>query len=127
MSCLFNSLSYFITDNNSYEIRQKICDYLQENKPIMDGLDTNFILELENNTDNASKYIQNMRNTWCWGGAIEIQCACNIWNLRIIVRNYRDRKGEQIEFIPVSSSLIEIVKTIELEWTGGHYEPVRNK
>jgi hypothetical protein len=125
MSCLFNSLSYFITDRNSYEIRQKICDYLQENKPIIDGLDTNFILELENNTNNACNYIESMRNTWCWGGAIEIQCACNIWNLRIIVRNYRDRQGEQIEFIPVSSG--EVDKSIELEWTGGHYEPVRNK
>jgi hypothetical protein len=47
MSCLFNSLSYFIHDN-SYNIRQRICDYLEENKPIIDGLNTNFILNLEN-------------------------------------------------------------------------------
>lgn len=120
MSCLFNSLSYFITESNSYEIRQKICDYLQENKPIIDGLDTKFILELEQN--DASKYIHSMRNTWCWGGAIEIQAACNLWSLCIIVRNYRDRKGEKIEFIPVTG---HFTRTIELEWTGGHYEPVR--
>ena len=63
-----------------------------------------------------------MRNTWCWGGAIEIQAACNLWSLCIIVRNYRDRKGEKIEFIPVTG---HFTRTIELEWTGGHYEPVR--
>ena len=48
MSCLFNSLNHFINEG-SYEIRQKICDYLQENQPIIDGLDTHFILELESN------------------------------------------------------------------------------
>ena len=36
MSCLFNSLSHFIGEPSN-EIRQKICDYLQENKPILDG------------------------------------------------------------------------------------------
>ena len=43
MSCLFNSLNYFIGEG-TFEVRQKICDYLQENKPIMDGLDTQTIL-----------------------------------------------------------------------------------
>ena len=57
------------------------------------------------------------------GGAIEIQSACNIWQWRIIVKNFRDRNGTSIEFIPVSSNY---TKTIQLEWTGGHYEPVRN-
>ena len=37
MSCLFNSLSYFIPEN-SYNIRQKICDYLEENKPIIKNI-----------------------------------------------------------------------------------------
>lgn len=119
MSCLFNSLSYFINNLNSYDIRQKICDYLQENKPIIDGLDTNIILNMENNHN----YITNMRSPSTWGGAIEIQTACNLWNLRIIVRNYRDNKGQNIDFIPVTTTF---EKTIELEWTGGHYEPVRN-
>ena len=69
MSCLFNSLSYFI-DANADEIRQVICNYLKENKPLIDGLDTHFILSLDN--DN---YINNMRHSSTWGGAIEIQAA----------------------------------------------------
>ena len=47
MSCLFNSLSFFIQEN-SYNIRPKICDYLEENKPIIYGLETSFFLNLEN-------------------------------------------------------------------------------
>ena len=100
MSCLFNSLSYFIKEN-SFNIRQQICDYLQQNKPIIDGLETNEILKFENNDINV--YISNMRSMSTWGGAIEIQAACNIWNLRINVSNYRDSIVENvvkiIEFI----------------------------
>jgi hypothetical protein len=119
MSCLFNSLNYFIKED-SYLIRNKICDYLEQNNKIMDGLETKFIIDLDSNN-----YIQNMRNESTWGGAIEIQVACNIWNLRIIVHNYRDKisnKNNTIEFIPINNN---IDKSIELYWTGGHYEPIR--
>jgi hypothetical protein len=37
MSCLFNSLNYFIGEG-SFEIREKICNYLQENNPIYTSL-----------------------------------------------------------------------------------------
>jgi len=128
MSCLFNSLSYFIPES-SHDIRQKICDYLQENKPIIQDLDTQFILSFE-----KPNYIENMRLHHEWGGAIEIQSACNIWNLKITVKNYRnnDKIGNNvgnntnIEFIPVTYSTNIDYKKIELEWTGGHYEPVKN-
>ena len=55
MSCLFNSLQYFIPSESSFTIRQKICDYLEENKPIIDGLDTKFVLSLDD-----SNYITNI-------------------------------------------------------------------
>ena len=141
MSCLFNSLHYFIPSDSSYTIRQKICDYLQNNNTIMDGLDTDAILQMEsaNGSDNESangsaKYIERMRLTSTWGGAIEIQVACNLWNFRIIVKNNRvfnhttststtARSKSEIEFLPITPT--EIKNTIQLEWTGGHYEPVR--
>lgn len=118
MSCLFNSLDFFIREG-SFNIRQKICNYLQENKPIIEGLDTNIILGFENN--DSQKYIENMRSPSVWGGAIEIQAACNIWNLKIIVKNYRDKNSIDIEFIPIN---LNIDKTIQIYWTGGHYEPL---
>lgn len=119
MSCLFNSLQFFIKED-SFTIRQKICDYLLANGQIMEGLDTSFILQLESNC--PAKYIDQMKNTSTWGGAIEIQCACNIWALTIKVQNRRDGKNEVIEFVPVTRAS---ERTIELYWTGGHYEPVR--
>ena len=120
MSCLFDSLNHFIGEG-SYEIRQKICNYLQENKQIIDGLCTNKILELEDCS--AEKYISNMRLMSTCGGAIEIQCACNIWGLQINVKNYRDNNNRTIEFIPLNNSHN---KTINIYWTGGHYEPIDN-
>lgn len=116
MSCLFNSLSYFLNENSN-DIRQIICNYLESNKPIIEGLETKFILDLE-----RKDYIENMRKTSTWGGAIEIQAACNIWNLHIMVYNLRDRSKHTIEFIPIKSN---INKKIEITWNGGHYEPIR--
>lgn len=120
MSCLFNSLNHFIGEG-SCEIRQKICNYLQENKPIIDGLETDCILAMENHS--AEQYISKMRSTSTWGGAIEIQCACNIWGLQVNVKNYRDNNNRTIEFIPLNNSHNKI---INIYWTGGHYEPITN-
>ena len=120
MSCLFNSLSYFIQED-SFKIRQMICDYLQENKPIMDGIETHEILAFENN-DDANSYIESMRLASTLGGAIEIQAACNIWNLQINVSNYRDTNGKIIEILPLKGNS---EKTIHIYWNGGHYEPIK--
>jgi hypothetical protein len=120
MSCLFNSLNYFIGEG-TFEVRQKICDYLQENKPIMDGLDTQTILSFENPA--PSKYIESMRLMSTWGGGIEIQAACNIWNFRVLVNNHRNLGSPDIEFLPVCSAYD---KTIKIYWNGGHYEPIRS-
>ena len=120
MSCLFNSLQYFIQED-SLQIRNKICDYLQENKPIIDGLETAEVLKFENN--NVNHYISKMRSPSTWGGAIEIQAACNIWSIKINVSNYRDAGNRIIEFIPLHGNF---EKTIGIYWNGGHYEPIRN-
>lgn len=116
MSCLFNSLSYFFKED-SFIIRQKICDYLEHNNPIIDGLDTKFILDMDN-----SDYIKNMRHSFTWGGAIEIQAACNIWNVKVGIRNIRDKEITYIEFIPICDKTENI---IYLEWSGGHFEPIK--
>ena len=118
MSCLFNSLQYFIKEN-SYDIRQKICDYLEENKTIIEGIDTKMILEME-----TPHYIQNMRYPSTWGGAIEIQCACNIWKTTITVKDIRTSNGKTIEFIPVDKDNISD-NCIRIDWNGYHYEPIR--
>lgn len=119
MSCLFNSMSHFLPIS-SIQIRTDICEYLAANRPLIEGIETRQILEMDSGPD----YIAKMRSPSTWGGGIEIQAACNLWKLRIVVRNIcgRNRTRPCIEFIPVVASP---ERTIELEWSGGHYEPVR--
>ena len=139
MSCLFNSLSKFI-NLSSIEIRNKICDYLESNHPIIENMNTKDILLIENKIN----YVENMRNMSTWGGAIEIQVACNLWNCKIFVHNIRNSSEPRssafqaynstnatlstcnknqsiIEFIPLHS---KIDKIINISWNGGHYEPI---
>lgn len=126
MSCLFNSLSHFIAPQTDPQaIRQRICDYLQANSPIIDGMATHDVLQLDS-LNTSDQYISAMRSPSTWGGAIEIQAACNIWNARIVVHDVRRQEQEQksIEFLPVST--VPADKTFELEWSGGHFEPVRS-
>lgn len=121
MSCLFISLEYFL-ELSSKDIRSKICDYLDNNKKIFDGMDTKDLLELE-----SDNYVKKMRKNSTWGGAIEIKAACNIWNLEIIVYNIRndDKNNSQIQFIP-NNGIDLTTKKIYLTWNGFHYEPVTN-
>ena len=137
MSCLFNSMSHFIKEDGGPNcIRQRICDYLEKNLPILEGMETHDVLQLEAPT--AAHYISKMRKSSTWGGAIEIRCACNIWNARIIVHDLRIRNNKnnnnnnnnsnnnKIEFLPFKSDNAPHPSLeLHLEWSGGHYEPRR--
>ena len=113
MSCLFDSISYFM-NINSNELRQHVCNYLESNNPVIDGIETNQILNFDD-----ENYIEKMRINNTWGGAIEISAICNMLNLKIIVKNLQDNKD--IEF----KSLNNIVKhIIYISWTGNHFEPI---
>jgi hypothetical protein len=115
MSCLFDSLSPFFKKDSNL-IRNIICDYLEQNNKIIDGLDTKFILSLEN-----PNYINNMRYQYTWGGAIEIQTACNIWSVKINVHNIREQNNRIIEFLPTNGVYNNI---INISWNGNHFEPI---
>ena len=121
MSCLFNSLQYFIPSLTPLQIRHQICDYLFENNPVIDGLDTREMLSLIHARGDEN-YIEEMRNSSTWGSAIEIQAACNIWRTAIIVINIRDNPYTKIKFLPVNSAA---QSTISVSWSGNHYEPIR--
>ena len=127
MSCLFNSLSYFVSENSS-ELRQKICDYLETNPNLMDNMKASQVIYFENG-QNLKDYINNMRSISTWGGAIEIKCFCNIYNKNVFVRNIRDHTSSIIEFI-INPKIIKNrfncdEKNFHITWSGGHYEPVR--
>lgn len=120
MSCLFDSLEYFL-HIPSNKIRSEICDYLSEDNQLFDGMSTIDLLLLE-----SKNYIQEMRKDNTWGSAIEIKSACNIWNIKIIIIDIRKiEKKNQIKFIPFNGINL-LTKKIKLTWNGFHYEPVKN-
>ena len=125
MSCVVNSLSYFI-DGTPDELRQYIADYLEDGGEIIDGMDTSTVLALDadHGDGDPASYIRKMRRSSTWGGAIEIIASSQIWSLKILVYNRRDGRGEVIEFVPMNRSPIGV---IGLEWQGGHYVPIRQK
>jgi hypothetical protein len=119
-------MSHFINEEwGPTGIRKRICDYLEQNLPILEGMETRDVLQLE--SPSSENYIAKMRHASTWGGAIEIQCACNIWNARIIVHDirshYRHETNNKIEFLPLKSSTNSPSIEFHLEWSGGHYEP----
>lgn len=134
MSCLFNSLGCLL-NIPSYQLRQKICDYLLTNPELLDTCQTSDIIKWESGVK-LETYIIKMRNNSTWGGAIEIKATCNIYNCRIIVVNIRNNRrnrnlisqlgnsGKDIEFIPNKNANSDISKTIKITWNGGHFEPL---
>jgi len=129
MSCLFDSLSYFLKIP-SIKIRNTVCDYLEANKPIMEGIDTKSLLSLE-----SKNYIKKMRNPTTWGGGIEIKAIANIYNLKIKVKNISNfntnlnpnpnpNPNPFIKFIPLKGVNSQ-TKKVKITWNGYHYEPIK--
>ena len=125
MSCLFNSLAYFLTDS-SEEIRKKICDYIQQNQNYM-GLPEKVFYSGKT----RENYVVHMRKPSSWGGGIEIQVACFVYNVRIYVvdtRNISKNKKKEMLFNYVSQNLEtkcdnNTSRVIRLFWNGFHYTP----
>jgi hypothetical protein len=133
MSCLFNSLSRFV-DDNSGEIRRKICDYLETNPILFSEVKAEDIILWESNTT-LFNYVSKMRHISTWGGAIEIRAFCNLYNLSVEVVNIRDSKGEKSIFFPcniknvvesneIEENIINEESRAKISWNGGHYEPL---
>jgi hypothetical protein len=99
-----------------------ICEHLESNKELIEGLDTKDILEID-----RPNYVESMNSDNTWGGAIEIKSACDIWSLRIIVHHINFQKKYEkplfkIEFLPTNGKRYR--KTINLYYNGYHYEPI---
>ena len=118
MSCLFNSLSYFI-NISPINLRHIICDYLLSNPNILDTIDAKNVTQWESGTS-LEQYVSHMRHNSTWGGAIEIRSYCNIFNIQV---NIIMTDNTIIEFIPDNNKPTRI---INLLYTGNHYEPIKN-
>lgn len=126
MSCLFRSLAAIIKTDDEDIIRQKICNYLICNRPLSTEKAADYIL-WESNMDLVS-YVTKMRNHSEWGGAIEIQGFCELYNYEIEVINIRSSnssgQNDIIQFVPTRKNQ-GALKFGSLTWNGGHYEPLK--
>lgn len=113
MSCLFDSLSLFVEDD-SYTIRQKICDYLIDDPILVDTLKLSNII-----TEDKNIYVENMRLTSTCGGAIEIRSFTKVYGHNVLVKSIPNHR--EIEFIEDPDFSFVVIS-----WNGGHYEPIKH-
>jgi hypothetical protein len=114
MSCLFNSMSYFLKLEPQV-IRHKICDFLESDPELMEGMKASEIVSFESYVP-LNIYISRMRLSSTWGGAIEINCATKIFNYDFEVINIRCNPHTTIKFEHTGNTKIG-----KMTWNGFHY------
>jgi len=117
MSCLFESLSYYVQGMDSSRLRHVICEFLSTNPVIFDTMKVD---EITRNVSDIpiEQYINNMRNSSVWGGGLEIKIFCEIFNVQVDVISTPNNRV--IEFLPNNKS----IGKIGIIWTGNHYTPI---
>jgi len=117
MSCLFDSLQILLKVDN---LRFIVCDYMENNK-------NNEWLECisldKYNEINVQRYIDEMKQNTCWGGAPEISIISKIFNIKIIVH---DNNHNLIIFENYKYKENNSYSTINIKWTGNHYTHLIN-
>jgi hypothetical protein len=123
MSCLFQSLSFFMINNNPDTLRQDICNYLDLNPNLVDNLTLDQIMNIDGVT--KEQYIAEMRKNSTWGGAIEIKAFCDIYhiNVEVIILNNGIAEQKTILFQP---DLKPCNRLLKITWNGNHFEPLPN-
>lgn len=112
MSCLYDSLSSFFTNINSYELRQLICNELSKNPILYDEIDVNTVVKWTYNKS-LEEYVNIMKNQNTWGSSIEIKMFCEIFSCYVFIHH----NERIIEF----KCLKNPNYIIHLNYTGNHY------
>lgn len=139
MSCLFDSISFFTKNCSSQQMREMVTEYLQSDPPYLDSMKFSEVFSMFSKEDvhftsNITEYSHRMKSSQTWGGAIEIQAICNLFNISIQVHVLHNPSSSQkpIVFIPSSPVLPssidpeEPLHILSITWNGGHFEPVRS-
>jgi hypothetical protein len=120
MSCLFIALGK-LTNHPHQFVRHHICNYMQNNlNDLHEGMTIRDWIKWHENTTSEA-YIQTMRNTSTWGGAMEIAIATKLYRCDIVVTS---PSGKQLaEFIWNENKSAR--NRLFIYWTGNHYEPCK--
>ena len=116
MSCLFDSLSKFVSDEkvDGGVLRHVICNFLSTNPSLIDDMNAETVVQEESKMK-LGDYISQMRMGHTFGGAIEIRAFTKIFKLNVLVKSIPNNKI--IEFIDSPENLWAV-----LSWTGNHFE-----
>lgn len=120
MSCLFNSFSALIGEAPQ-SIRLRICDWLATDPLLLDDISASVIVPVESGLP-LQPYVARMRSPATWGGAIEIRAFVRLWKRPVRVYSIQNRRW--IEF-PLDHGVAPTGPECKLQWTGGHYTPMR--
>lgn len=122
MSCLFQSLSFFIR-RHPEELRKQICDYLLTDAILIKpDAKVSDIIKFQPDIPSTSleRYVQIMSQQSTMGGAIEITAFCNLYKLNVRVVQC----GTRVSTMPIEFINDPMNKWVTISWNGGHYEPV---
>ena len=112
MSCLFHSLGHF-EGMSPPSMRARLCEVLAAD-PVL-GVEqraSEWVKQLEG--QDLPQYVERMRRSSEWGGAIEIMAYCREFGRSVNVHHGR---GKPIEFVGGEPAR-------NVHWTGGHYTPM---
>lgn len=132
MSCLFDSIASYTRNCTSRALRQMVADYLSENPLFWGDMRFNEVFALFEPYDvhfcgSVEDYIERMRHESTWGGALEIQCICNMFQIGVRVHTGLPLP---IEFFPASSGRTpardtdQVLHVLDISWNGCHFESV---
>lgn len=121
MSCLFQSLSAF-TGESADGMRQKIVDYMRTNDKLLNDIRVCDAVGWESG-QSLSAYLDQMKRSSTWGGAIEIAAFVCMTKTNVWVYNARDSRQGTTQIIRFSHP--EATSKIDIQWQGGHYVPLK--
>ena len=127
MSCLFRSLSYSINNTNETQLRLILVDYLAQNPVlILPDKKASEIIVAEFPNEKFENYLEKMKNSNTWGGAIEIKAFCELFSIQVNVLVLKTKKT--ITFVPnkwdTQNCTVNDTRCITITWNGYHYEPI---
>jgi hypothetical protein len=126
MSCLFRSLSTFISNMNDHQLRQMIVDYIEKNPRLCQDsscMDYQTLVHHEFGSMSLQDYCRHMRQDSTWGGAIEIRAFCDMFDAHVHVHVLAT--GKVIHFQPLTTTSQSSFNIFRISWNGAHYEPLK--
>ena len=111
-----------LVGRSSHTVRNDICDYMASHlDTVHQSLTIADWIKWQEHTPEPSLYIQRMRQSSTWGGAMELAVATKTYGTDIIVVNGMGKRVAEFKWRDECTARVTLV----LQWTGAHYEPVR--